>query len=95
VTRFLLLAVLVIVALHVVGRFIMAILAGATPARRATKGPAGTGELMRRDPVCGTFVLPSRAIAAKGTTGVHYFCSEKCRDVWAAGKAAPEAAGRK
>jgi YHS domain-containing protein len=33
-----------------------------------------------RDPTCGTFVVPARALplAAGGTT--HYFCSDRCRE---------------
>jgi YHS domain-containing protein len=33
-----------------------------------------------RDPTCGTFVVPGRALplAAGGTT--HYFCSDRCRE---------------
>ena len=32
-----------------------------------------------RDPVCGTFVEPARAIEARVGSSVHYFCSESCR----------------
>ena len=32
-----------------------------------------------RDPVCGTFVEPARAIEARDGSTVHYFCSESCR----------------
>jgi YHS domain-containing protein len=37
------------------------------------------GERMVRDPVCGTFVLPSRAVSAGSGGGMQYFCSEQCR----------------
>ena len=32
-----------------------------------------------KDPVCGTYIVPGRALTtvAQGTT--HYFCSEECR----------------
>ena len=36
-----------------------------------------------RDPVCGTFVMPSRALVSGSGTGTRYFCSEKCRDEYA------------
>ena len=35
-----------------------------------------------RDPVCGTYVEPSRALTAKAGTRVHYFCSETCRQTF-------------
>ena len=46
-------------------------------------GPSGVpqhGVQMVRDPVCGTFVVPSKALQiADGRTSV-YFCSPDCRD---------------
>ena len=36
-----------------------------------------------RDPVCGTFVMPSRALVSGSGTGTRYFCSEKCREEYA------------
>lgn len=35
---------------------------------------------MVRDPVCGTFVLPERAVSIADGRGRVYFCSEACRD---------------
>lgn len=36
---------------------------------------------MARDPVCGTFVVPDRAVTLQaGGTGRIYFCSAECRD---------------
>ncbi len=32
-----------------------------------------------RDPVCGTYVEPSRALSSSTRGTVHYFCSEDCR----------------
>ena len=32
-----------------------------------------------RDPVCGTFVLPSKALTSGSGADTRYFCSEKCR----------------
>ena len=32
-----------------------------------------------RDPVCGTFVEPARALEVRVGSTVHYFCSERCR----------------
>jgi YHS domain-containing protein len=35
-----------------------------------------------RDPVCGTFVVPTRALTAGSGAAMHYFCSERCREAW-------------
>jgi YHS domain-containing protein len=37
---------------------------------------------LERDPVCGVFVTPSRALVARARGETAYFCSEKCRTVW-------------
>jgi YHS domain-containing protein len=34
---------------------------------------------MVRDPVCGTYVVPSRAVTARTHAGVQHFCSDTCR----------------
>lgn len=47
--------------------------------------PAGLpkqGELMVRDPVCGTFVLPSRSVSIRDRSGTHHFCSDRCRQAY-------------
>jgi YHS domain-containing protein len=55
----------------------------------ASGGPANRGVPDRsvpmvRDPVCGTFVLPERAVVlAEGPTRLH-FCSTACRDKYRA-----------
>jgi YHS domain-containing protein len=37
-----------------------------------------------RDPVCGTFVVPSRALTLGTGAGVRHFCSEECRRAYLA-----------
>jgi YHS domain-containing protein len=37
---------------------------------------------LARDPVCGTFVVPSRALTAGSGNDIHFFCSERCRQAW-------------
>jgi len=51
------------------------------------KQPAGSrsgvpsrGVHMVRDPVCGTFVVPERAVPLNVGRGQVYFCSARCRD---------------
>ena len=49
---------------------------GAAEARPRARGRSVA---LVRDPVCGTFVEPARAIEARVDSTVHYFCSESCR----------------
>lgn len=38
---------------------------------------------LARDPICGTYVVPGRALAMRDGALVRYFCSERCRDAFA------------
>lgn len=42
------------------------------------------GIQMVRDPVCGTFVVPDRAVVLAGGRHQLYFCSTTCRDQYRA-----------
>ncbi|MGE3277451.1 MAG: hypothetical protein AB7O67_20225 [Vicinamibacterales bacterium] len=44
----------------------------------ATPPPAPSVK-MARDPVCGTFVVPGKALSLTDGSAVLYFCSEECR----------------
>ena len=35
-----------------------------------------------RDPVCGVFVVPAKALTSGSGSNIAYFCSEKCRREW-------------
>jgi YHS domain-containing protein len=37
---------------------------------------------LQRDPVCGTYVVPSRALTAGTGSAMRFFCSERCREAW-------------
>ena len=53
--------------------------------RRPTGGSApARGVQMVRDPVCGTFVVPERAVTLPDGRGRVYFCSNACRDKYRA-----------
>ncbi len=47
-------------------------------------GAPRRGVQMVRDPVCGTFVVPGRALALGDGAGRVYFCSEACRSQYRA-----------
>ena len=79
--RFLLLLALFVVIAKVFWRFVDAVVRGASaPApqggRRSGSAPAVK---MSQCPVCGTYVVPGKAIMLTGGSGPVYFCSDKCR----------------
>lgn len=69
----LLIAVLVVRA---VWSFVSSLLAGASGSSRVR--PPRSMPLVR-DPVCGAYVEPSRAVAVRAGGKTHHFCSEDCR----------------
>ncbi len=79
--RFLLLCLLAMFIARAIRRFLAGVAQGVA---RPGAGPPADGVRMMRDPVCGTFVVPSRAITAGSGEQVHYFCSTKCRDAYRA-----------
>jgi YHS domain-containing protein len=54
------------------------------PASRPQAPPQGVQ--MARDPVCGTFVQPERAVTLLDGRSRVFFCSEACRDKYRAGQ---------
>jgi YHS domain-containing protein len=83
--RILLFAVLGILIIRALWRLLYGIVEGASSAPGAGN-PARLrrGEKMARDPVCGTYVLPSRALSSASSGTIQYFCSEDCRRRFAA-----------
>jgi YHS domain-containing protein len=45
---------------------------------QAPGGPPASVGLVR-DPICGTFVVPAKALTSGSGSNTRYFCSEKCR----------------
>jgi YHS domain-containing protein len=52
--------------------------AGTTTRAGSVKPPVK----MVADPVCGTYVIPGKALQASRGRDTHYFCSETCRAKW-------------
>lgn len=75
--RLVLFGVLSILIARAFWRLVDSIIEGATG--RGKSVPL-QGTHMVRDPVCGTFVLPDRAIAVVDGPSRLYFCSTACRD---------------
>jgi YHS domain-containing protein len=61
--------------LRAISRLIHGIVEGMRPPRE--EQPAAVP--LVRDPVCGTFVVPSRALTAGSGAETRFFCSENCR----------------
>jgi YHS domain-containing protein len=49
---------------------------------RRVDGPVKVGVKLERDPVCGTYVSPSKAPALRVGGETIYFCSDTCRRQW-------------
>jgi hypothetical protein len=86
--RILLLTLLALVVVRALWRLVAGVVDGiAGGDRRGNRAPA-RGIHMIRDPVCGAFVVPERAIALDDDRGrAHprlYFCSARCRDAYRA-----------
>ena len=82
----LLMLVLAMVVARAVWRVIDGVmegLSGRAPRTRGGNVPA-RGVQMVRDPVCGTYVIPDRAIALSDGSGRVFFCSANCRDKYRA-----------
>ena len=80
--RILVWALFVLVVWRALRSLIAGIVKGASPPEAPRGGPPEKGELMVRDPVCGTFVLPSRSVSLRDRNGTHHFCSDRCRQAF-------------
>jgi YHS domain-containing protein len=78
--RLLLFAVLAIIVIRVLWRMLGGVFEG-LGYQRPGGGPPSVG--LVRDPVCGTFILPSKALTSGSGSDTRYFCSEKCRQDYA------------
>jgi len=75
-----------IILFYIVVRAILRLLDGVV---QGMKGPAAPDPRSKqavnlvRDPICGTFVVPSRALTSGSGAEMRFFCSERCRRQWA------------
>jgi hypothetical protein len=54
------------------------------PRQAPPSDPPAQGVQMARDPVCGTYVVPERALSVTDGRKPVYFCSVACRDKYRA-----------
>ena len=79
--RFILLLVLIIIISRMFWRLVDSFIEGVTGQPRSGRPRVPQrGVAMVRDPVCGTFVLPDRAIVVTDGRTRIFFCSTACRD---------------
>ena len=71
-----------LLALRAIGRF-MGGLSEAAGAGRARERPGAAPVKMVKDPVCGTFVVPGKALSSSTGGDTMWFCSAQCRDEFA------------
>jgi YHS domain-containing protein len=74
--------ILIVLVARALWRLVGGILEGAGYSR---SGAAAPSVKLVRDPVCGVFVVPSRALTSGTGATARYFCSEKCRRAWTGG----------
>jgi YHS domain-containing protein len=70
--------ILFLIIIRLAWRFIRGVLEGAGLFQSPPQASVG----LVRDPVCGVFVVPSKALTAGSGPQTRYFCSEKCRIEW-------------
>jgi len=70
--------VLIVLLVRALSRLARGVLEGAGYSRT----PDRPSVSLVRDPVCGVFVAPNRALTAGSGAATAYFCSEKCRRAW-------------
>jgi YHS domain-containing protein len=81
--RFFLIIVVLLLVARALWRLFGGIVEGASQggaARRGTASPPATK--MARDPICGTYVVPGKALELARGGDTTYFCSSACRDEW-------------
>ena len=86
--RVLLFALLALVVLRAVWMLLDGMLEGFAGRTSGSSRVPQRGVQMVRDPVCGTFVVPERAIALSDRGAPVFFCSPTCRDKYRAQRTA-------
>ena len=96
--RFILLSILLTILFRVLSRLWAGVVremrtgqdTGRPQSRMGSTRVPQQGVSMARDPICGTFVVPERAVALSTTQNERlYFCSTDCRDAYRSQQAGP------
>jgi YHS domain-containing protein len=81
-------ALLFLIVIRLVWRFIAGVMDGMSPAPQNTGKAASKKKKsvpLVKDPVCGTYVVRERALTLDTGKQTQYFCSERCRDEYTRG----------
>jgi YHS domain-containing protein len=78
--RLILWIILIVLVLRALSRLLHGVLEGAGYRRESRPQVRSVG--LVRDPVCGVFVVPGKALTSGTGDSAKYFCSEKCRRAW-------------
>lgn len=81
-TAWILRVILIILIVRALWRLAKGVMAGVQAAPDGSRGRRAPVALSR-DPICGTYVVPDRALALRDGALVRYFCSERCRQEFA------------
>jgi YHS domain-containing protein len=86
---FILDVIFTLAAIRAIWKLLQGIKAGmsirtAEPRQSRESGVPAHGVQMAKDPVCGTYVVPDRAVSAVVGRQTVYFCSTACRDKYRA-----------
>jgi YHS domain-containing protein len=86
VIAWLLRLIVAVLIVRAVWRFLAGVAQGLqTPSSTgAARGPSPVA--LARDPICGTYVVPARALTIGRGDEIRYFCSERCRDRYRQGR---------
>jgi YHS domain-containing protein len=68
-----------LILLFVILRAVSRLWRGIVDGMRAPQDRRPPAVPLARDPVCGTFVVPSHALSTGAGAQMRFFCSEKCR----------------
>ena len=78
--RIFLIVLMVLLAIRAFGRLFGGVAQGTRSGRAGgARGQGPAPVKMMQDPVCGTFVVPGKALSLTAGGATHWFCSERCR----------------
>jgi len=82
--RYFLIVLVALFALRAIGRFMGGLAQGArSDGAQPRQRPGEAPMKMAKDPVCGTFVVPGKALSVTAGGATQWFCSEQCRAEYA------------
>ena len=72
--------IVAVLIVRAVWRFLVGVVQGLQPPGAASGKGGPSPVALARDPICGTYVVPRRAVTLGQGDDIQYFCSKRCRD---------------